>query len=96
MSMLRFKVGDLARLTRVVLPSNYHKIGKIVEIGAVGPFQFGQWFKERGEWFRSTAPGLTHYSLIGGGLVTDDQLSPIDPPAEPASLTRQRAEELTA
>jgi len=84
MSGLRFKVGDLARVVVAMNPKNQ---GRIIEIGLCGPFFAGQFVKygDRILKFYFNAD----YLHGDKEQVSDWQLQPINPPAEPASMTRE-------
>ena len=78
MSGLRFKTGDLARFVVARYVEGISDVGKVVEIAFVGCV--------------SNHGNLMDYACyLDGkpwGSVYDWQLQPINPPAEPASLTR--------
>lgn len=85
---LRFKVGDVARFVVAIHPKSIPVIGTIVEITSVGPFQPGQSTNDGGV---NGCPFQMDYvvsSPSGLGMAKDYQLQRIDPPAEPATLTR--------
>lgn len=88
---MRFKVGDLAK---IVVAMRHENHGRIIQIRAVGPFRIGdvvtvdkhtmviRWACD----YASDERGWTCY---------DYQLQPINPPAEPVSLTRTKEEEIS-
>jgi len=81
-SGLRFKVGDLVRLVVATLddlPVTNGCIGTIAEIAIVEDHPDG-WMYDYGVDFPEDEDLL---------CIDDWQLQPINPPAEPASLTRQ-------
>ncbi len=81
---MRFKAGDLARVV-VAGPKN---IGAIVEIALVGPFPVGKVIYLDGSHWRFKE--CADYVCTDHESVMDYQLAPINPPAEPASLTREK------
>lgn len=87
---MRFKEGDLAR---VVVSFTSSHIGNIVEIFSVGRFFSGQMVRQPGGdgFMIYDADYILNEIWPDGNFSTCDdwQLQPIDPPAEPASLTRQ-------
>lgn len=91
MSGLRFKVGDLVRIVRMSNTHAFHLIGRIGEIHLVGPFAAFEGFKIEGEWWGWDKP-FDYVVDVGPSeyfIARDDDLAPIDPPAEPESLTRR-------
>lgn len=85
---LRFKVGDLARFVVAIRPQSIPAVGGIVEIIDVGPFAPGATLCDGSE---NGCPIQMDYFISSGGregMANDIQLQPLDPPAEPASLTR--------
>ena len=97
MSGLRFKVGDLARIAVTTKPQN---LGKIVEIYAIGPWEFGDIAElPDGERIRINFRCdyfFAHSGPVGGRawIDSDWRLQKLDPPTEPVEMTR--AEERVA
>jgi hypothetical protein len=94
MDGLRFKVGELAIFVVAVYDSGVQHQGKTVEIVEVGPWSAGtllkKWvMKRKTDYLIRTADGYH-------GAVVDWQLRKIDPPAEPAGLTRDTECEVEA
>jgi hypothetical protein len=92
MPILRFAVGESA----VIAISASGSRGKIVEILAVGPFKEGDVVRTPDGELRTCTHEAdyvaTHVSPTPErpfALVRDYKLRKIDPPAEPASLTRR-------
>lgn len=87
MSGLRFKLGDLAvfAVARTVRGIPYVGLECIVILAGEAPDDEGGL---QDYWVR--------YEDTTEASVADWQLRKINPPAEPASLTRESAEELTA
>lgn len=90
MSRLRFNQGELVRIVGMPAPGSMRLLGSVVEVIAVGPFAIGSQVI-RGDrcvrfWIESD------YLLDTGNgpfvCALDHHLAPLDPPAEPASLTR--------
>ena len=94
MSGLRFKVGDLAWYMVARARSGFPYMGTIVQIESVGPFARGQLWKGSKFKWNSDYIVMTHDDALGE--VSDFQLRKIDPPAEPASLTRETDVEVEA
>ena len=80
MNGLRFKVGDLARVAVITDADDADVINKFVEIVAIGEFN-----PDVGRVFDYDADYGDSEFLF---TCMDYQLRKIDPPAEPASLTR--------
>lgn len=85
----RFKIGDLAKLVvcKGVVPR-----GSIVEVAVVRP-EFGKIYGIGDRLHKIHKPNMDYAVLYGADgnlyVVYDWQLAPLDPPAEPASLTRR-------
>lgn len=99
MSGLRFKVGELALFVFATDPSGIGSEMETVEIHAVGPFKTGDRITIYGRTLPIRGRGdyvIRYVGTTAGGLVKDYQLRKIDPPAEPASLTRTKECEVAA
>lgn len=85
---MRFKKGDLARYVVPLGTRGIASVGAVVEILAVGarvcedPYtgKVEKW----GDYTITDPRGITAFRVCA-----DYQLAPLDPPAEPASLTRR-------
>lgn len=89
---LRFSVGDLARIVVAVSPDTAQSLGNVVEVVLVGPWPAGSAIQVPGDRL-ALIYYPTDYLINTGGprpwMFCDDYiLAPIDPPAEPESLTR--------
>jgi hypothetical protein len=95
MSGLRFKVGDMALVAVAMNPKN---LGDVVQILAIGPYRIGDVVigPHGGPVLLRTS---ADYFVDGRSICQtafDWQLRKLDPPAEPASLTRTKECEVTA
>lgn len=89
--MMRFEIGQLAKVVVAMNPQNH---GKIVRIFAVGPFNVGDRVMTPNERLRTITIALDYLvdDAVPGHLTgaMDWQLAPLDPPVEPKSLTREK------
>ena len=95
MNGLRFKVGELAIIACAIHPENQ---GKVVEILAVGPYQIGD-IVVHPSGAQVEILSNTDYFIdveLPNCTAKDYQLRKIDPPTEPASLTRESECEVEA
>jgi hypothetical protein len=90
--MLRFKVGDLAKIVVAMRPENH---GKIIQIRAVGPFRPGDVVNVDGH-IMMIRWACDYASDERGWTCLDYQLQPLNPRSEPSSLTRTTEEEILA
>jgi hypothetical protein len=87
MSGLRFKVGDLAVIAVVRNPTFQHLLGRQVTITGIHTRTIYDTYEDyRLDFFNGN-----HHACC-----MDWQLRKLDPPAEPASLTRESDVEVTA
>jgi hypothetical protein len=89
--MLRFKVGELARLVVIREQRPCMHINSIVEINAIGVMDNDG---DRADYGCICCERCVRQGK--GVALMDWQLAKIDPPAEPASLTRECEEEIPA
>lgn len=86
---MRFKQGELVLFVIATTPAGVPFVGEVVEISKVGPcdaYSYGDPAKRVRVDYTVTVPGGT---LLGA---MDYQLRKLDPPNEPASLTRTAPE----
>ena len=90
MSGLRFRVGEMAELVVIRGPGSARFIGEVVPVVRIAS----------GTDLRDSEGGAYDYDIValhGAGVaVLDWQLRKIDPPTEPANLTRNEECEVTA
>ncbi len=97
---LRFKVGEPAIFAVAVMPDQIAAVGKHCIVERVGPFAVGDIIHFKGSTyiFGRACDYICMFDAENGVIAHDWQLRKIDPPAEPASLTRSSdiEEEATA
>jgi hypothetical protein len=91
MNSLRFKVGEMA-IVAVDIGGNGCQ-GSIVEILEVGPLEE---FNHKGEKKRYNYRTSSPHKGWEVGLCLDIELRKIDPPAEPASISRLEVDQESA
>ena len=91
MSMLRFEAGEMAIFAVAMFPSAFGHQGEQVEVLHRGPFGAGSLVTIRGYTWRIDRDVDYAIGWRDGyiGCVRDWQLRKINPPAEPATLTRR-------
>ena len=87
MSGLRFKVGELAIFQFSITGIDPQDMGELCEVAELGPYPIGS-FTTKGPTTR-VCDYLVQFADGSCRYCTDIELRKIDPPAEPASLTRE-------